>query len=232
MRTANCMMGRTYRRVRPGRHHAVSLSQHLGSTDGSLPLLCESLAVSAPPELPPLVSAALNLSGRRGFVSATRTETGRLLATLAASRRGLLGELGTGCGVGSAWLRSGAAEGTKIVTAESDPQLARAVAELFAADERIEVLEADWTALIERGPFALLFVDAREAKLSARDIVADAVEPGGFVVLDDFTPCAGWPPMYEGRVDTLRQEWLEDERFTTVEVMVAPDAAVLLATRR
>jgi predicted O-methyltransferase YrrM len=179
-----------------------------------------------------LVSAALSLSGRRGFVSSTRNETGRLLATLAASRRGTLGELGTGCGVGSAWLRSGAAEGTKIVTAESNPQLAKAVAELFAGDDRIEVLAADWKTLLERAPFALLFVDAREAKLSARDLVAEAVEPGGFVVLDDFTPSAVWPPMYGGRVDTLRQEWLTDERFTTVELMVAPDAAVLLATRR
>ncbi|GAA1574368.1 class I SAM-dependent methyltransferase [Kribbella sancticallisti] len=195
-------------------------------------MLCKSQPVSAPPELPPLVSAALSLSGRRGFVSATRNETGRLLATLAASRTGTLGEVGTGCGVGSAWLRHGATEGTKIVTAESDPQLAQVVAELFADDGRIEVLAADWTALIERGPFSLLFVDAREAKLSARDVVAEAVEPGGFVVLDDFTPSMGWPPMYEGRVDTLRQDWLQDKRFTTVEVMVAPDAAVLLATRR
>ncbi|WP_238158603.1 O-methyltransferase [Kribbella voronezhensis] len=188
--------------------------------------------MSAPPELPPLVSAALSLSGRRGFVSATRNETGRLLATLAASRTGTLGEVGTGCGVGSAWLRSGATDDTLIVTAESDPQLAKVVAELFAEDGRIEVLSADWSALIERGPFSLLFVDAREAKLSARDVIAEAVEPGGFVVLDDFTPSMVWPPMYEGRVDTLRQEWLMDKRFTTVEVMVAPDAAVLLATRR
>lgn len=195
-------------------------------------MLCDSQPVSAPPELPPLVSAALSLSGRRGFVSSTRNETGRLLATLAASKGGIVGELGTGCGVGSAWLRSGATEQTKIVTAESDPQLAKAVAELFANDERIEVVEADWTALIERGPFSLLFVDAREAKISARDIIADVVEPGGFVVLDDFTPSAVWPPMYEGRVDTLRQEWLMDKRFTTVEVMVAPDASTLIATKR
>ena len=195
-------------------------------------MLCNSQPVSAPPELPPLVSAALSLSGRRGFVSATRNETGRLLATLAARRTGTLGEVGTGCGVGSAWLRHGASDGTRIVTAESDPQLAKVVAELFADDGRIEVLAADWTALIERGPFSLLFVDAREAKLSARDIIAEAVEPGGFVVLDDFTPSMVWPPMYEGRVDTLRQEWLKDKRFTTVEVMVAADAAVLLATKR
>lgn len=188
--------------------------------------------MSAPPELPQLVSAALSLSGRRGFVSSTRNETGRLLASLAASKHGTLGELGTGCGVGSAWLRSGMTDGSHIVTAEREPELAKAVGELFAGEELIEVLEADWTALLERGPFALLFVDAKEAKLSGRDVVAEAVEPGGFVVLDDFTPSVGWPPMYGGRVDSLRQEWLTDPRFTTVEVMVTTDASVLLATRR
>jgi len=56
--------------------------------------------------------------------------------------------------------------------------------------------------------------------------------PGGVVVLDDFTPCATWPPMYEGRVDTMREQWLTDPRFTTVEVMVASDASVLIASRR
>jgi hypothetical protein len=64
------------------------------------------------------------------------------------------------------------------------------------------------------------------------DSVADLVEPGGIVVLDDFVPCELWPPITGGRVDTLREDWLTDERFTTVEVMVAQDASALIATRR
>ena len=64
------------------------------------------------------------------------------------------------------------------------------------------------------------------------DAVADLVEPGGIVVLDDFTPCEPWPPIYRGRVDTLREQWLTDDRFTAVEVMIAPDASALIATRR
>ena len=52
------------------------------------------------------------------------------------------------------------------------------------------------------------------------------------MVLDDFTPCQGWPPVEHGRVDTLREEWLTDDRFTAVEVMVASDAAAIIATRR
>jgi hypothetical protein len=58
------------------------------------------------------------------------------------------------------------------------------------------------------------------------------LEPGGIAVLDDFTPSQSWPPVFEGRVDATREQWLLDERFTTVDVMVTPDASVLIATRR
>ncbi len=188
--------------------------------------------MSAPPELPPIVARAFDVSRKRGYVSFCRNETGRLLAALAATRSGTMAEFGTGCGVGTAWLRSGVRDGTRIISAEVDPDLAGAAAEIFADDERVEVVAADSSTLRDRGPFSLLFLDAREPKDSGPDAVAELVEPGGMVVLDDFTPCASWPPVYGGRVDSLREHWLVDERFTTVEVMVAPDTAVLIATRR
>ncbi len=188
--------------------------------------------MSAPPEVPDVVERAFDVARRRGFVSFCRNETGRLLAALAASRAGTMAEFGTGTGVGTAWLRSGLRAGTAIVTAELDPKLAGAAAEIFADDRQVEVLAADWSTLEDRGPFSLLFLDAREPKDSGPDAVADLLEPGGMVVLDDFTPCASWPPVYGGRVDTLREQWLLDERFTTVEVMVAADTSVLIATKR
>ena len=188
--------------------------------------------MSAPLDLPPVVSRALDLSRRRGFVTSSRLETGRLLAALAASRNGVLGECGTGCGVGAAWLSHGARDESRVVTAEVDESLADAVRALFRDEPRVEVLTGDWGALRDHGPFSLLFLDVREAKRSGADMVAEMLEPGGIVVLDDFTPCALWPPMYEGRVDTMREQWLTDERFTTVEVMVAVDAAVLIAALR
>lgn len=191
-----------------------------------------SVPMSAPAELPLVVTRALDLSRRRGFVTSSRVETGRLLATLAASRAGTLGECGTGCGVGAAWLSSAMREGSRVVTAEVDAALAEDVSDLFADDPRVEVITGDWGALREHGPFSLLFLDVREAKLAGPDAVAHLLAPSGVVLLDDFTPCATWPPMYEGRVDTTRQQWLTDERFTTVEVMVAADTAVLIATRR
>lgn len=193
--------------------------------------MCHTAPVSAPSDLPPVVSRALDLSGRLGFFSSTRHETGRLLAALAASRTGTLAELGTGCGVGSAWLASGMSAGSRVVTAELSASLAAQVSELFAVEDRVEVVAGDWSALERYAPFALLFVDVRDAKRSP-DAVADLIEPGGMVVLDDFTPCAGWPPVYEGRVDVMREQWLTDERFTAVEVMVSVDSSVVLAVRR
>jgi len=188
--------------------------------------------MSAPPEVPDVVGRAFAVSRRRGYASFCRNETGRLLATLAATRSGTVAEFGTGTGVGTAWLRSGVRPGSRILTAELDRKLAGAAAEIFRHDETVEVVAADWSTLRDRGPFSLLFLDAREPEDSGPDTVADLVEPGGIVVLDDFTPCESWPPLRDGRVDVLRERWLTDERFTTAEVLVAPDTSVLIATRR
>jgi predicted O-methyltransferase YrrM len=188
--------------------------------------------MSAPPDLPDVVSRAFAVSRKAGYASFCRNETGRLLATLAATRDGTMAEFGTGCGVGTAWLRSGVRGDARIITAELNAKLADAAAEIFQDDPQVEVLSADWSTLLDKGPFSLLFLDSGEPTEVGVDSVADLVEAGGIVVLDDFTPCEIWPPITYGRVDTLREQWLTDERFTAVEVMVAPDASAIVATKR
>ena len=188
--------------------------------------------MSAPPDLPDVVTRAFAVSRKAGYVSFCRNETGRLLATLAATREGTMAEFGTGCGVGTAWLRSGLRGDATIVTAELNPKLAKAAAEIFVDDPQVEVLAADWSTLLDKGPFSLLFLDSGQPNEVGVDAVADLVADGGIVVLDDFMPCEVWPPVAGGRVDTLRERWLTDERFTTVEVMVASDASTLIAVKR
>ena len=189
--------------------------------------------MSAPPELPGVVARAFDVSRKAGYVSFCRNETGRLLATLAATRAGTMAEFGTGCGVGTAWLRSGVrGDRTRIVTAELDAKLAGAAAEIFEDDPQVEVVCADWSTLADKGPFSLLFLDSGEPDDVRVDAIADLVEEGGIVVLDDITPCQMWPPIAYGRVDIMREEWLTDDRFTAVEVMVAPDASAIIATKR
>jgi predicted O-methyltransferase YrrM len=188
--------------------------------------------MSAPPELPEIVTRAFDVSRKAGYVSFCRNETGRLLATLAATRIGTMAEFGTGTGVGTAWLRSGVRRAdVRILTAELNTTLATGAAEIFTDDPQVEVLAADWSTLLDKGPFSLLFLDSGQPGEVGVDRIVDLVEAGGIVVLDDFTPSEVWPPISYGRVDTLREEWLTDERFTTVEVMVATDASVLIATK-
>jgi predicted O-methyltransferase YrrM len=187
--------------------------------------------MSAPPELPEIVQRALRMSLQRGYVQASRTETGRLLATLAATRAGTIAECGTGCGVGAAWLRSGAPKSTRVVTAEVDPGLAHGVMKMFADDD-IDVMHADWSTLAGLAPFSLIFMDAASARDWPREEVSALLDVGGMLVLDDFVPCASWPPLRGGRVDDLRLQWLSDDRFTSVDVLVAEDTSVLIAVKR
>ena len=192
----------------------------------------DSTLVSTRPDLPPVVTRAFEVSRRAGYASFCRNETGRLLAALAATRTGTLAEFGTGTGVGTAWLRSGLGADARILTAELEPELAAAAATIFADDDAVEVLAADWSTLLDRGPYSLLFLDSGVPDAVGVDKVVDLLEDGGIVVLDDFTPCSSWPPVSYGRVDTLREEWLSDDRFAAAEVMVAEDASAVIATKR
>src|ERR1700709_2114513 len=103
--------------------------------------------MSAPPDLPDVVRRACEASRRAGYVFFCRNETGRLLAALAATRTGTLAEVGTGTGVGTAWLRSWVPRGPHNPPAELEPRLAGAAAAIFSDDDRVEVLAADWSTL-------------------------------------------------------------------------------------
>jgi predicted O-methyltransferase YrrM len=181
---------------------------------------------------PPLVVRAKQGAGAAGFGRSCRDEVGRLLATLAATAgAGPVGELGSGYGVGTGWLRAGLAPGGRLVTVDLDPAAAAATAALFADDPAVTVLADDWRAAAGHGPYRLLFCDGG-GKQGGPDAVAELVAPGGIVVLDDFTASHEWPPRFAGEVDELRLAWLTDERFVATEVGTGPGVVALVATRR
>jgi len=55
--------------------------------------------------------------------------------------------------------------------------------------------------------------------------------PNALFLVGDATRLDGLEVL-AGRVDVVREQWLADDRFTAVEVMVAEDASVVIATRR
>ncbi|MGW2338194.1 O-methyltransferase [Streptomyces sp. NPDC001685] len=185
-------------------------------------------------QYPPLVRRALAVARAHGFVHSCRPEQGRLLYTLAGGAGRLIGETGTGCGVGLAWLAEGAGPGVRLVSVERDAARARLAAEVFAGRPEVEVLHGDWRRIGERGPYDLLVLDGGGAAKGG-DGAADPARllvPGGRVVVDDFTPATGWPPRHGGEVDRPRMHWLRHPALDTVELPLAGDLAALVGVRR
>lgn len=115
-------------------------------------------------DLPPLVRAAAEAAATRGFSQSCLPAQGRLLALLAAGvGAGRIGETGTGCGVGTAWLATGAAPTAELTSIDRDAsrtEVARSVlAETDLPGPRIQLLTGDWPDLARSGPFDLLFLD-------------------------------------------------------------------------
>ena len=106
-----------------------------------------------------------------------------------AGGRGLerVAEIGTGCGVGAAWILSALDPAVTFFTVELDEGRAAAAAELFADDPAATVLHGDWQeVLAAEAPMDLLFADGGRAKY--HEEIVGLLAPAGILVLDDLTP--------------------------------------------
>jgi predicted O-methyltransferase YrrM len=176
--------------------------------------------------IPPLVVRAQDAARANGFAKSCRDEDGALLHVL-ASRRGVerVAEIGTGTGVGTAWLAAGLAPGVPLFTAELDPRLAAAAAEVFADDPDVHVLEGDWRVVLPaHAPFDLMYVDGGRAK-DDPDAILGLATPGATIVMDDFS--ADWPGP-----DPRRTRWFAHPRVTATEIGTGGNAGAIVAVVR
>lgn len=179
--------------------------------------------------VPPLVEKALALTAELGFERSCTEDVGQLLHVLAASRgRERVAEIGTGTGVGAAWIVSALPPQAVFFTAERDATRATAAAALFADDQNVHVLLGDWRELLPpEAPFDLVFFDAAKQERPREDgeLVVGLLAPGGLAVLDDLTPNYPGP-------DPLRAFWLGHPELVATEVLTAPGKATILGVRR
>jgi predicted O-methyltransferase YrrM len=175
--------------------------------------------------LPPLVERALELAQGLGFERSCSPETGRLLQVLAGQRgRTRVAEIGSGCGVGSAWILSALEPEVPFLTVEPDGERAAAVTGLLADDANARVLHAEWQDVLPaEGPFDLLFADGGGQATKRDESLLGLLAPGGTLVLDDLTPGREGP-------DPVRALWLVHPRLLAVELQVSPREAVIVGT--
>lgn len=194
-------------------------------------------------DLPPLVARAVALANDCGFIHCCIPEQGALLQVLARGwAGGIIGETGTGCGAGLAWMASAVGPETRLVSVEIDATRAAACQALFADLPNVTVLHGDWRLIEAYGPFDLLVLDGGGGGKRENDSPADParlLRPAGVLVLDDFhPPMEFWPeesaPRDEyGRSTTeARKYWLQHPDLFAAEVRIHPQMSVILATRK
>lgn len=175
--------------------------------------------IARPPQLPFLKEKTRALE----FNMACEDTAGVLLRTLAASKRGgRLLELGTGTGIGTAWLLDGMDRTSRLLTVDISAEYQEVARAAFRDDHRLDILTCDASEFLRQQPansFDLIFADAMPGKFTQLDEALALVAPGGFYVVDDLLPQENWPADHAPKVARLiaKLTSLDDFRFVPLE---------------
>lgn len=188
--------------------------------------------VRPPHVLPALIAAAEAI----GFDMRCTCGTGQLLRLLASLKPGgHLLEIGTGTGVGTAWLLDGMHPDATLTTIEQDPTVLE-VARAHLDDSRLSFVTGDagqYVATAERASCDLIFADAVPGKYELVEETLALLRPGGIYVVDDMLPQQDWPsdhyPFAAAMIDRLATLVAKDS--TIVSVGLNWDTGLVLLTK-
>jgi predicted O-methyltransferase YrrM len=189
--------------------------------------------MSAEGAVPPLVAAATARARQAGFPMSCEPAVGRLLAVLACHLPGgaRVLELGTGAGVGTAWIASGLLPraDVRVTSVESDPGTA-AVAASGDWPSFVDLRCGDaLEVLAEGGTFDLVFADAPAGKWDGLGRSVAALRPHGLLVVDDMTPRPEWTGSHRASQDQVRRALLSAPGLTSAELPAG--SGVILSVR-
>ncbi len=153
-----------------------------------------------------------NKTKELGFDMASRPETGALLRVLAASKpNGRFLEIGTGTGLGTAWLLEGMDKNSKLISIECDKNVQSVAKEAFINDDRLELIYDNGSEFLKNqipNSYDMIFADAYPGKYEFLNETLNLLKPGGIYIVDDMLPQADWPedhfPLAKGVLDNLK----------------------------
>ena len=168
-----------------------------------------------------------------GFTMASEPKTGALLAALAASKPGgRLLELGTGTGLGTAWLLSGMDAASHLDTIDTDPKVVAIARTHLEKDARVTFHVMDGADFISRSPrdrYDLIYADAWPGKFTHLDETLSLLRVGGIYFIDDLLPQPNWPDGHAAKVPALIDAIDRRPGFATVKLSWA--SGLMLAVR-
>jgi len=184
--------------------------------------------------LPKGVHAAQARATEAGFPLSCEPGVGRFLAALAAGvpPGGRVLEIGTGVGVGTAWLVHGidGRQDIELISVELDPATA-AIARRGDWPRYVTLRQGNVLDLFDQlGTFDLIFADAQGGKWERLDRTIGALRPGGMVVVDDMTPPVWLDDLHRRKTAEVRAQLFSHADLVAAELAEA--SGMILATRR
>jgi len=138
------------------------------------------------------------------FQQISEDEVGVLLRLLVSSKpKAKVLELGTGTGMGLAWIVDGLDTEGELISVEKDPTLLDIARQFFGEDPRIQLVNEEASSWIEAHKdlqFDLIFADTWAGKFSDLELVLNMVKPNGFYLIDDLNYQAHWPKRHQEKV--------------------------------
>src|SRR5260221_3693639 len=146
--------------------------------------------------LPTTLTRIYTDTARLGFKMACEEQTGNLLRTLAASKpNGAFLEIGTGTGVGTAWLLDGMDAQSTLISVERDEEVNAIAQRHLRKDQRVSFLTMDAEAFLHEPhdqQFDFIFADTFPGKFYLLDEALAMLKGSGLYIVDDLLAQPTW----------------------------------------
>lgn len=184
--------------------------------------------------VPPAVKAAYDREQQLRFDQSSEPEVGRLLSVFAAMLppRGRVLELGTGAGVGLAWIVHGLnrRNDVEVVSVELDPEQA-VIVQAAGWPDWVSIVVGDSAELAGTlGSFDLIFPDTPGGKVYNLSATIAALRPGGVLLLDDMDLQRDEHPERLARLTYVRNQLFGNPDLICAELPLP--SGVIVATRQ
>lgn len=185
--------------------------------------------------VPAALDAILRDSQKLGFKMGSEPQTGALLRTLAATKPGgRFLELGTGTGIGTAWLLSGMDAESRLDSVEIDSNVSDIARRHLGKDPRVSFHSADGIDFLKKASsprYDFIYADTWPGKFSHLELALSLVRVGGIYFIDDLLPQPAWPAEHASKIPMLIAELEKRPDFISTRLAWSSGLMILVRTR-